>query len=328
SGAVCVRVCVVSCLQVSLSLCVPGVSCTLLTLYLLFTSLWPLVALYLFWLTIDWNTPERGGRRSRWVRGWTMWTYLRDYFPVSLVKTAELDPRRNYVLGYHPHGIMCVGAFCNFCTEATDFSKTFPGITPHTATLNGLFHLPIYRDYLLSGGGRSVSRSSLGYILTQSGTGNAAVVVVGGAAESMRGSQGEHSLILKNRKGFIRIALTHGADLVPVYSFGENDIFDQVVLEPGSWMKHLQLIFQKYMGFAPCLLKGRGLLFRSSWGLMPYAKPVMTVVGKPIPVTQISNPTEEDIDGYHAKYVEALTRLFHTHKQEYGLPETAELAIL
>ncbi|XP_048476144.1 diacylglycerol O-acyltransferase 2-like [Rhincodon typus] len=187
-----------------------GVFGSLLTVYLLLTRFWPIAALYLAWLTIDNNTPERGGRRSQWVRSWAVWRYMRDYFPVSIVKMAELDPKRNYVFGSHPHGIMCVGAFCNFCTEATGFSRVFPGITPHLATLSGLFCLPILRDYLLSGGGCSVSKSSLGHILSQRGMGNAVVIVVGGAAESMAGAPGVHSVLLKNRKGFVRLALTHG----------------------------------------------------------------------------------------------------------------------
>uniref|UniRef100_UPI00398EECCD diacylglycerol O-acyltransferase 2-like n=1 Tax=Pristiophorus japonicus TaxID=55135 RepID=UPI00398EECCD len=256
-----------------------------------------------------------------------MWRYMRDYFPVSLVRTAELSPKKNYVLGYHPHGIMSIGAFCNFCTEATDFSKVFPSITPYTTTLHGLFRIPIYRDYIMSGGGCSVSRSSLNHLLSKSGTGNAVVIVVGGAAESMSGRPGEHAVLLKNRKGFIRMAVQHGADLVPMYSFGENDIFDQVIFAPNSWMRWFQLKFQKYVGFAPCLFKGQGLLFTDSWGLVPFAKPVTTVVGKPIAVTQSSNPSEDEVNGYHAQYVEAIVSLFNKHKVRCGLTESTELSI-
>ena len=34
---------------------------------------------------------------------------------------------RNYIFGYHPHGIMASGSFINFGTEGTGFSKLFPG---------------------------------------------------------------------------------------------------------------------------------------------------------------------------------------------------------
>ena len=35
-------------------------------------------------------------------------------------------------------------------------------------------------------------------------------------------------LILKERKGFVKLALRHGADLVPTFSFGETSVFNFV----------------------------------------------------------------------------------------------------
>lgn len=61
--------------------------------------------------------------RFQWVRRWCLWKHYRDFFPVHLIKTAELDPSKNYILGYHPHGVLSAGAFCHFSTEGSDFSK-------------------------------------------------------------------------------------------------------------------------------------------------------------------------------------------------------------
>ena len=47
---------------------------------------------------------------------------------MSLHKTAELPPDRNYVFGFHPHGIISYSAFVTFATEALDVSKKFPGM--------------------------------------------------------------------------------------------------------------------------------------------------------------------------------------------------------
>lgn len=73
-------------------------------------------------------------------------------FSLQLVKTHNLVTTRNYIFGYHPHGIMGLGAFCNFSTEATEVSKKFPGIRPYLATLAGNFRMPVLREYLMSGG--------------------------------------------------------------------------------------------------------------------------------------------------------------------------------
>lgn len=56
------------------------------------------------------------------------------------------------------------------------------------------------------------------------GPGSALTIVVGGAAESLSARPGTADLTLKRRMGFIKLAMRQGADLVPVFSFGENDV--------------------------------------------------------------------------------------------------------
>ncbi|XP_051540571.1 diacylglycerol O-acyltransferase 2-like isoform X4 [Myxocyprinus asiaticus] len=142
----------ISVLQWVLSFLFLGVSCLLLMVYLMFTSLWPLPTLYFTWQIYDWHTPETGGRQTKFVRSWEVWRHFRDYFPVKLVKTAELSPSKNYILGCHPHGIMCVGAFTCFSTDHSGFAKTFPEVRPTLAILAGLFHLPLFREYIMCAG--------------------------------------------------------------------------------------------------------------------------------------------------------------------------------
>ncbi|XP_066435887.1 diacylglycerol O-acyltransferase 2-like [Eleutherodactylus coqui] len=305
-----------------------GLTALVVFIFLLFTHLWPISVIYFCWIVFDWETPEKGGRRSEWVRSWSVWNHFRDYFPIKLVKTHNLPPGRNYIIGSHPHGILCIGAFCNFVTESTGFSQKFPGIRPHLATLAGNFRLPILREYMMSGGLCPVNRKSIGYVLSQKGRGNAVVIVVGGAAESMTYQTEVTTLILSRRHGFVRLALEHGADLVPSFSFGETDLYQQVHFSEGSFLRAVQCKFQKIFGFAPCFFYGRGLTSSASKGFIPYSRPLTTVVGEPVTVPQIQNPSPEIVARYHNMYKCSLLKLFHEQKTKYGLGENAELRIL
>ncbi|ELW71900.1 Diacylglycerol O-acyltransferase 2 [Tupaia chinensis] len=301
---------VISVLQWVLSFLVLGVVCSIILMYTFCTDCWLIAVLYFTWLAFDWNTPKKDPRSS-----------------LQLVKTHNLLTTRNYIFGYHPHGIMGLGAFCNFSTEATEVSKKFPGIRPYLATLAGNFRFPVLREYLMSGGICPVNRDTIDYLLSKNGSGNAIIIVVGGAAESLSSMPGKNAVTLRNRKGFVKLALRHGADLVPIYSFGENEVYQQVIFEEGSWGRWVQKKFQKYIGFAPCIFHGRGLFSADTWGLVPYSKPITTVVGEPITVPKLERPTQQDIDLYHAMYVEALVKLFDKHKTKFGLPETEVLEV-
>ena len=151
---------------------------------------------------------------------------------MKLVKTAEIDPERTYIFGYHPHGILGQGAICNFATEVSGFGRMFPGIDLRILTLNFCFYLPFFREYILKLGLCSVSKKSIEHLLTKNGKGSAAMIVVGGASEALDARPGTLDLTLKNRKGFVKLALRHGADLVPVLCYGENEIFDQADKSP------------------------------------------------------------------------------------------------
>ncbi|EPY89494.1 2-acylglycerol O-acyltransferase 2 [Camelus ferus] len=195
---------------------------------------------------------------------------------LQLVKTAELDPSQNYLAGFHPHGILAIGAFINLCTESTGFSSLFPGIRPHLMMLNLWFRAPFFRDYIMSGGLISSDKESGAHILSRKGGGNLLGVIVGGAQEALNARPGSNMLLLRNRKGFIRLALMHGASLVPIFSFGDNDLFDQYENSPGSWLRWIQNRLQKIMGVSFPLFHGRGV-FQYSFGLLPYRRPITTV---------------------------------------------------
>ena len=61
------------------------------------------------------------------------------------------------------------------------------------------------------------------------------------------------------------------ASLVPVFSFGENDLYDQVSNPTGSSLRQWQTKMKEYTRVAPVLFYGRG------FGLLPHRRPIHTV---------------------------------------------------
>lgn len=127
-----------------------GLTCFTISVLLIFTPLFIVPLAYLAWYVYDFRTPERGGRRIEWVRNWRVWRYCRNYFPISLHRTEKIDPSKNYLFVYHPHGIMAFGAFICFGTNATDFDSVFPGLKSTLLTLKYQFSFPLQREYSMA----------------------------------------------------------------------------------------------------------------------------------------------------------------------------------
>ncbi|KAL0090677.1 diacylglycerol acyltransferase [Phycomyces blakesleeanus] len=296
-------------------------------LFVFHPVLWPVLIVYLTFIVFD-KAPEYCGRRVEWVRYWKVWQYFCNYFPVQLIKECDLDPKGNYIFGYHPHGIISFGAFSNFATEGTGFSKKFPGITPYLLTLSGNFRFPFFRDLALMLGLTSASRQSCERILS-AGPGHSLVLVVGGATESLSARPGTNDLILRKRFGFVRLAIKQKASLVPMFSFGENDLYDQFDNSEGSKIFEIQKKIQSIFGFTLPLFHARGI-FNYDVGIIPFRHPIATVVGKPIPVPEFEGdePTQEQIVAVQKLYIEELQSIYDKYKDVYAKDRKQELRLI
>ncbi|CAK1599066.1 unnamed protein product [Parnassius mnemosyne] len=284
----------------------------------LYSSLWWLALLYAVWMLMDIDAPNKGGRRFEWVRNWVWWRYYRDYFPIKLVKTVDLDPSKNYLFACFPHGVVCSGAFGAFATNALDFYKTFPGMTCHMITLGGHFLVPLFRDFIMALGSCSSSQESLLYLLDRRRhAGKCVTLIVGGAAEALDSHPGEYKVILSRRKGFVRVAMKSGAPLVPVFSFGETNVFRPLNNPRDSLLRKFQEKVRELTGISPMFPIGRGI-FQYSYGVVPFRSPVTTVVGVPMEVERNLDPTDEEVDAVHAEFTKRLVELFETEKSKYS----------
>jgi 2-acylglycerol O-acyltransferase 2 len=284
---------------------------------------WPLLVPYLIYLLLS-NAHSSGtlSHRSEFLRRAPIWSLFASYFPARLHRSEELPSTRKYIFGYHPHGIISHGAFAAFSTEALGFSQLFPGITNSLLTLESNFRIPIYRDYLLAMGLASVSRISCENLLSKGGhngegMGRAITIVVGGARESLDAQPGTLRLVLRSRKGFIKLAVRTGADLVPVLAFGENELYEQLIPQHHTLIYKFQMTVKRLLGFTVPLFHARGV-FNYDVGLMPYRRPVNIVVGRPIKVERQKVPEEGYVNSVHEEYVRELERLWEEWREDFG----------
>eukprot|EP00802_Teleaulax_amphioxeia_P018481 Tamp_18674.p1 GENE.Tamp_18674~~Tamp_18674.p1 ORF type:complete len:406 (-),score=78.05 Tamp_18674:88-1236(-) len=284
-----------------------------------------MLAYFVFIFFID-KAPQTGARKSERMRRAAWWKNFADYFPMSLRCETTLDPDKKYVFGYHPHGIISVGALACFGTEGLGFSDKCKGIDVHLVTLPTNFKVPFLREIWILLGICDSSKETFKSVLS-SKSGKAVAVVVGGAAESLETSPGHIDLVLSKRKGFVRQALLYGACVVPAVGFGETDVFETA--QVGA-MKRLQERAQKLMGVAVPIFHGRGV-FNKAFGLLPFRRSVNVVIGKPIdpaalsPLASVAQEKGEKwlrddpegkqlVDLVHGKYITELQRVYDSNK--------------
>ncbi|XP_065225549.1 diacylglycerol O-acyltransferase 2-like [Planococcus citri] len=282
-------------------------------IYLFFKPpMWIFNVAYISWMIYDRETPHQGGRRIKWLRKIRFWRCRRDYFPCKLVKTAEIPPTTTYLFASFPHAFLVFGHSTNIMSDVNQFDEAFPELNLYQTSLNGNFYVPFMREFFLILGGCAVSPKCILHILNGP-AGNVCGIIVGGRAEQKINTPCTNRVFLKNRKGFVKLALKTGSSLVPIYSFGETFAYQ----EPTSNLyrrlrEKLRASFDPefFLFRGPCTL---GYLF----GILPYQQQITTVVGKPIPVPKVEEPTKELIDKYHEIFVQDFVQLFEKYRGKY-----------
>jgi diacylglycerol O-acyltransferase 2, plant len=142
---------------------------------------------------------------------------------VQVVKAfpEPLDPSRKYVFSYVPHGMLPAGA--GYMPLLPSWASNFPSISPITLTANILHYVPVIRDVAAWLNFRQVTRASFAHALA---THRHVVLCPGGQRELLYASEAwaARNPVVRmtvRHKGFCKLAVEHGAALVPVLSYGE-----------------------------------------------------------------------------------------------------------
>ncbi|KAF4207017.1 hypothetical protein CNMCM8927_004112 [Aspergillus lentulus] len=286
-----------------------------------------LYILYIKYLAKAHKTGTLSLRSNRFRTSWIWKTYT-SYFPLRLYRSEPLSPRKKYIFGYHPHGIALRGAVGTLAADAAGFSDLFPGITNTLLMKDEAFYQPLYREFLLSSGISGVSRSSCIRHLTRGGhdgqgMGRAITITVGGSREYNIARPGTMGVVIRIRKGFVRVAVETGADLVPVIAFGENELFDCVNVSSSTVLGLVARVWEWAVGHKVAFSTGRFNIF------CPHRRPVNVVVGNPIAVTQQRwDPDQKYIDQLHGEYIKALEKLWDNWRDTFVVDRSVRFEVV
>nr|XP_015840891.1 PREDICTED: 2-acylglycerol O-acyltransferase 1-like isoform X1 [Tribolium castaneum] len=293
-----------------------GIILVIFCLYLLFTPFWWLVLLYLSWLFLDRHTPSRGSRTIKFLDKLMFWKYIHNHFLTNLRLTPdfELSPNQNYLFACFPHGVVPMGLHATIVNPYSKFRNLYPKFHVKVATVSFYFLFPILRDITMAVGFISCSFKSLVSVLSDPKGGEIVVLLPGGVLESSYNQYQpqRYQCVIKHKKGFVKAALTSGAALVPVLTFGENDL----LAVEGSFWQRFNFITKHFPTLALGFFHGRGI-FQNYFGMVPRKTPLMTVVGTPIPVSKTENPSDEQIDALHTTFQKELVKLFEKYKYQF-----------
>ena len=203
-------------------------------------------------------------------------------------------PEGKYIYAWHPHGVISMSQFFHIGTSFTDWPSHLRPISG--AIFSALQWLPFGHELMEYSTAIPGDYPTMKDALVE---GKSISISVGGMREMLG-----DSYIVTKRRGIFKMALETGTPIVPVLSFGENTLFTLVeIYKPiQDWLVRYDscLCFPTFNSFRMWI----NLLYE------PLTKPITSVVGTPIPVEQILEPTEDDIAALRATYIEALKDLF------------------
>jgi 1-acyl-sn-glycerol-3-phosphate acyltransferase len=248
---------------------------------------------------------------------WYVWTWLKDEgylaaawgvaeaqktrFQENLAATFQVRgeiPKGPVLYIAHPHGLFSMAPFLHWSASAT----AWPTDRPVRIAMHSIFFkIPVIRELMEMYGNIQATEPTIRTALER---GESVALLTGGIQELQLTAVKRMRIVLKKRKGFLRIARDLKVPIIPVLTFGENELFPP---SRGPLIDFVQRGLKNWFGIAIPVPTVESI---GNWFNLlsePLTPPVVTWVGKPI-----KDPT-------HEKVLVAMTALYKEGKPEgYG----------
>ena len=228
----------------------------------------------------------------------TLSTRLQTNIQETFIVKGEIPSKPSLYIA-HPHGLFSMAPFLHWAARITHWpTDRKMCIAVHSI----FFKIPIVCELMEAYGAIEATEES---IRTKLKEGISVAVLTGGIRELHETHPGKMKLILKKRKGVFRIAQDLQVPIVPVLTFGENELFPPI---QSAWARTLQKYLRAWMGIGipiPTLesLKNWFLLLHS-----PLQAQVITWIGTPI------HPEKKTVAEFQDEIFVEFRRLFTSGK--------------
>lgn len=235
---------------------------------------------------------------------WKTWPmkHVPKYFNATIVYETLPDEiyalrSRSAIFALSPHGTISFGGMCMLGLSPDWFSvHRLP-----TAAASSVMWTPLIRQVAGLCGLIKASREVLGAWLEK---GNSFCLYPGGIAELFKCNGPDEVLFLRERKGFVKMALQNGSEIVPIYFFGNTQVLQAKSTRPLERLSRL-------IGVSLCWMVG----WKGTW--LPKPEKIVVVVGRPLgmPTDKNACPPRELIEHWHGIYLAEVDRLYQSYRK-------------
>lgn len=203
---------------------------------------------------------------------------------------------KNYIWSWCPHGVIPIGTFFGLFSDKFNKYADSNNIIPLVSWgAKGPFVKQIMDIF---GCGNCNKTEIKKYIACNKSIG----LWIGGISELMRTNEEKEIIYIKKRKGIFKIALEEGINIIPTFTFGQSLMYKQS-------MKMKIPFINSYF----CLYFGK------YFTTIPFMVPILNIIGKPIKVNKINNPSDNDINILREKYIIEIKKLYESYKITYNM---------